>query len=208
MGRAAPSPGRRLHARPRRSRLGRLFIRPVDGCHNRRMERLHRVVGPIATNVHILADERSHEAIAIDTATPSLAWIADELAARGWTPQAHRLHARALGPFGGNAVVAEHTGAGDRGPRPRSRRLIDPQPIWAPFRSCRRPRSTWPRGRHPLRRSPAARSCTRRATRKARSACSADGVSSTAATPCSPGGWGGGPTRAATRPRDGGVAAG
>ena len=49
------------------------------------MERLHRVVGPIATNVHVLADERTREAIAIDTATPCLAWIADELAARDWT---------------------------------------------------------------------------------------------------------------------------
>src|SRR6476646_1209200 len=49
------------------------------------MERLRRVVGPIATNVHVLADPRSREAIAIDTATPSLAWIADELAARDWT---------------------------------------------------------------------------------------------------------------------------
>ena len=33
-------------------------------------ERLSRVVGPIATNVHVLADPRSREAIAIDTATP------------------------------------------------------------------------------------------------------------------------------------------
>ena len=49
------------------------------------MERLHRVIGPIATNVHVLADARTREAIAIDTATPSLAWIADELAARDWT---------------------------------------------------------------------------------------------------------------------------
>jgi glyoxylase-like metal-dependent hydrolase (beta-lactamase superfamily II) len=49
------------------------------------VERLHRVVGPVATNVHVLADPRSREAIAIDTATPSVAWVADELAARGWT---------------------------------------------------------------------------------------------------------------------------
>ena len=37
------------------------------------MERLHRAVGPVATNVHVLADERTREAIAIDTAIPSLA---------------------------------------------------------------------------------------------------------------------------------------
>ncbi len=37
------------------------------------MERLTRTVGPVATNVHVLADPRTREAIAIDTATPSLA---------------------------------------------------------------------------------------------------------------------------------------
>ena len=35
------------------------------------MEHLSRVVGPVATNVHVLADPRTREAIAIDTATPS-----------------------------------------------------------------------------------------------------------------------------------------
>ncbi len=49
------------------------------------MEHLHAVIGPLATNVYILADPRTREAIAIDTATPSLAWIADELVERSWT---------------------------------------------------------------------------------------------------------------------------
>jgi glyoxylase-like metal-dependent hydrolase (beta-lactamase superfamily II) len=75
------------------------------------VERLSRVVGPIATNVHVLADPRSGEAIAIDTATPSLAWIADELTARAWTlkfivsTHGHWDH------IGDNAAVAAHTGA-------------------------------------------------------------------------------------------------
>jgi hydroxyacylglutathione hydrolase len=75
------------------------------------MERISRVVGPLSTNVHILADARSREAIAIDTAIPSLAWIRDELAARGWTlkmiinTHGHWDH------MGDNAAVAEHTGA-------------------------------------------------------------------------------------------------
>ena len=97
------------------------------------MERLSRVVGPVATNVHILADERSHEAIAIDAATPSLAWIADELAARGWTlklivsTHGHWDH------IGDNAAVAAHTGA-EIAVHPLDReRLTDPQPLWAPF---------------------------------------------------------------------------
>jgi len=97
------------------------------------MERLHRVVGPIATNVHVLADARSREAIAIDTATPCLAWIADELAARDWTlklivsTHGHWDH------IGDNAAVAAHTGA-DIAVHPLDRdRLTHPQPLWAPF---------------------------------------------------------------------------
>ena len=97
------------------------------------MERLHRVVGPVATNVHVLADARSREAIAIDTATPSLAWIAGELAARDWTlklivsTHGHWDH------IGDNAAVAAHTGA-DIAVHPLDReRLTDPKPLWAPF---------------------------------------------------------------------------
>ena len=97
------------------------------------MERITRVIGPIATNVHVLADARTHEAIAIDTATPSLAWIADELAARDWTlklivsTHGHWDH------IGDNAAVAAHTGA-DIAVHPLDReRLTNPQPLFAPF---------------------------------------------------------------------------
>jgi hydroxyacylglutathione hydrolase len=97
------------------------------------MERLARVVGPIATNVHILADERSREAIAIDTATPSLAWIAEELTARSWTlklivsTHGHWDH------IGDNAAVAAQTGA-EIAVHPLDRRRLErPEPIWAPF---------------------------------------------------------------------------
>ena len=51
------------------------------------MELLARAVGPVGTNVYVLADPSSREAIAVDTAIPSLAWIRDELEARddgGW----------------------------------------------------------------------------------------------------------------------------
>jgi len=97
------------------------------------VERLNRVVGPIATNVHVLADPRSREAIAIDTATPSLTWIADELAARDWTlklivsTHGHWDH------IGDNAAVAQHTGA-EIAVHPLDReRLTNPQPAFAPF---------------------------------------------------------------------------
>jgi hydroxyacylglutathione hydrolase len=97
------------------------------------MELISRVVGPVATNVHVLADPRSREAIAIDTAIPSLAWIRDELAARDWTlklivsTHGHWDH------IGDNAAVASETGA-TIAVHPLDRhRLEDPQPLWAPF---------------------------------------------------------------------------
>jgi hydroxyacylglutathione hydrolase len=97
------------------------------------MERLSRVVGPVGTNVHILADSRSREAIAIDTAIPSLDWIAGELDARQWTL---RLIVSTHGHWdhiGDNAAVAAHTGA-DIAAHPLDReRLTDPQPLYAPF---------------------------------------------------------------------------
>ena len=161
-----------------------------------------RVVGPVATNVHVLADARSREAIAIDTAIPSLAWIADELAARDWTlklivsTHGHWDH------IGDNAAVAAHTGA-EIAVHPLDRdRLEHPQPLWAPFeippsRAGGRAR----RGRRdPVRRDPAAgpphagpharaRSAS---TRPTRACCSA-------ATRCSPAAGAGSTCPAATR---------
>ena len=97
------------------------------------MDRLSRTVGPVGTNVHLLADERSGEAVPIDTAIPSLAWISDELAARSWTlkliisTHGHWDH------IGDNAAVAEHTSA-DIAVHPLdAHRLTDPKPLWAPF---------------------------------------------------------------------------
>jgi glyoxylase-like metal-dependent hydrolase (beta-lactamase superfamily II) len=97
------------------------------------MERIERAVGPLATNVHILGDPTSREAIAIDTAIPSLAWIRDELAARSWTlklivsTHGHWDH------IGDNAAVAAETGA-DIAVHPDDRdMLVNPTPVWAPF---------------------------------------------------------------------------
>ena len=65
----------------------------------------------LATNLHVIADDRTREAIAIDTALPCLDWIAEELKARDWTlkyivtTHGHWDH------IGDNAPVAEHTGA-------------------------------------------------------------------------------------------------
>lgn len=97
------------------------------------MELLTRALGPLATNVHVLADPRRREAIAIDTATPSLAWIAGELAERGWTlklivsTHGHWDH------IGDNAAVAEHTGARIAVHPLDRERLTAPRASFAPF---------------------------------------------------------------------------
>jgi glyoxylase-like metal-dependent hydrolase (beta-lactamase superfamily II) len=97
------------------------------------VELLSRAVGPLATNVHVLANPRSREALAIDTATPSLAWIADELAERQWTL---RLIVSTHGHWdhiGDNAALAEHTSA-NIAVHPLDReRLERPRPNAAPF---------------------------------------------------------------------------
>ena len=97
------------------------------------MERISRVVGPLTTNVHVLADPASREAIAIDTAIPSLAWIADELATREWrlrlivSTHGHWDH------IGDNARVAEATGA-EVAVHALDRDMLErPAPLWAPF---------------------------------------------------------------------------
>ncbi len=97
------------------------------------MERLHAVIGPLNTNVYVLADERSREAIAIDTATPCLPWISDALDARGWTL---RLIVSTHGHWdhvGENKAVAEHTGAQIAIHPADSHYLLDPHPLFAPF---------------------------------------------------------------------------
>jgi hydroxyacylglutathione hydrolase len=97
------------------------------------VERISRAVGPLATNVHVLADERTGEAIAVDTAIPSLRWIADELAARDWTL---RLIVSTHGHWdhiGDNAAVAAHTGAPIAVHPLDADRLREPSPLWAPF---------------------------------------------------------------------------
>jgi glyoxylase-like metal-dependent hydrolase (beta-lactamase superfamily II) len=97
------------------------------------MERLHAVIGPISTNVYILADPATREAIAIDTAIPCLPWVADALAERDWnlklivSTHGHWDH------VGANAAVAEHTGAQIAVHPLDAHRLTNPEPLFAPF---------------------------------------------------------------------------
>jgi glyoxylase-like metal-dependent hydrolase (beta-lactamase superfamily II) len=48
------------------------------------VELLSKVVGPVGTNVYVLADPATREAIAIDTAIPCLVWVTGLLKERGW----------------------------------------------------------------------------------------------------------------------------
>ncbi len=75
------------------------------------MEILHRVVGPVATNVWVLGDEASREAIAIDTATPCVEWLTGQLAERGWTLKLIVSTHRHWDHIGDNAAVSAATGA-------------------------------------------------------------------------------------------------
>jgi hydroxyacylglutathione hydrolase len=97
------------------------------------VELLHRVVGPLATNVYIAADPSSHEAIAIDTAIPSLTFVTDALSERGWTLKLIVSSHGHWDHIGDNAALAEHTGA-DIAAHPLDRhRLEQPQKGMAPF---------------------------------------------------------------------------
>jgi glyoxylase-like metal-dependent hydrolase (beta-lactamase superfamily II) len=104
------------------------------------MELLSRAVGPIDTNVYVLADSGTGEAIAVDTATPCLAWLSGLLVERGWrlklivSTHGHWDH------IGDNAAVqawageqAEHVAPPIAAHPLDWHRLIHPEPLFAPF---------------------------------------------------------------------------
>jgi glyoxylase-like metal-dependent hydrolase (beta-lactamase superfamily II) len=97
------------------------------------MELLHRVVGPIATNVWVLGDEASREAVAIDTATPCLAWVTSALAERGWTLKLIVSSHRHWDHIGDNAAVMEATGAQLAAHALDRPGIEQPEPLFAPF---------------------------------------------------------------------------
>jgi hydroxyacylglutathione hydrolase len=97
------------------------------------VELLQRVVGPVSTNVYVLGDEASREAIAIDTATPCVEWLTAALADRGWTLKLIVSTHRHWDHIGDNAAVAEETGAQIAAHVLDRHGLEAPQPLWAPF---------------------------------------------------------------------------
>ena len=97
------------------------------------MELIQRATGPLATNVYLLGDPETREAIAIDTAIPSAAWIGEQLAARDWTLRLIVSTHRHWDHVGDNAAVQAATGA-PIACHPLDRHgLEDPQPLFAPF---------------------------------------------------------------------------
>lgn len=97
------------------------------------MELLHRVTGPVGTNVWVLGDEASREALAIDTATPSVDWLTAALAERGWTLKFVVSTHRHWDHIGDNAAVVAATGATLAVHEHDHHGLVDPQPLFAPF---------------------------------------------------------------------------
>ena len=67
--------------------------------------------GPVATNVYILADVRTQEAIAIDCATPSVRWLTQQLSDEGWNLRFVVSTHRHWDHIGDNAEAVIATGA-------------------------------------------------------------------------------------------------
>jgi hydroxyacylglutathione hydrolase len=110
------------------------------------VELLSRPIGPLATNLYVLADSRTREAIAIDTAIPCLEWLSGLLTERGWrlkmivSTHGHWDHTGANAAVQAwsreqAAALAEHQAAGAPiAVHPFDREmLVNPQPLFAPF---------------------------------------------------------------------------
>ncbi len=97
------------------------------------MELIQRSTGPLATNVYLLGDPATREALAIDTAIPSAAWIGERLAARGWTLKLIVSTHYHWDHVGDNAAVQAATGAPIACHALDRHGLEHPQPLGAPF---------------------------------------------------------------------------
>ncbi len=94
---------------------------------------LHLATGPVATNVWVMADERTREAIAVDTATPSVRWLTSLLADAGWLLRYVITTHRHWDHIGDNAEVIVATGATLAVHRADRQGLEHPDPRESPF---------------------------------------------------------------------------
>jgi hydroxyacylglutathione hydrolase len=97
------------------------------------MKVMHLVTGPLATNVWVLGDERTREAIAIDTATPSVRWLSQLLSDEGWRLKFVVSTHRHWDHIGDNAEVVITTGAKLAVHVADRHGLESPEPMSAPF---------------------------------------------------------------------------
>ncbi|MEX1294555.1 MAG: MBL fold metallo-hydrolase [Candidatus Limnocylindrales bacterium] len=75
------------------------------------MKVLEMTTGPVATNVYVLGDVRTREAIAIDCATPSVRWLTQQLGDEGWNLRFVVSTHRHWDHIGDNAEAVIATGA-------------------------------------------------------------------------------------------------
>jgi glyoxylase-like metal-dependent hydrolase (beta-lactamase superfamily II) len=115
------------------------------------MELVIRAIGPLQTNVCLVGDPRTREAIVIDGAIPGLPWVVDELTRRAWrlllivSTHGHWDHTgenaalqawsreQATNAAGAGAEIAASAGAEIAAHRADWHHLTDPQPLYAPF---------------------------------------------------------------------------
>ncbi len=75
------------------------------------MKVLKLTTGPVGTNVWVLGDLRTREAIAVDTATPSVRWLTQQLGDEGWDLRFIVSTHRHWDHIGDNAEAVIATGA-------------------------------------------------------------------------------------------------
>lgn len=97
------------------------------------MNLLQRAIGPVSTNLYVLGDEASREAVAIDTATPCVEWLTRTLAERGWTLKLIVSTHRHWDHIGDNAAIQQATGAQIAAHTLDRHGLESPSPLYAPF---------------------------------------------------------------------------
>lgn len=97
------------------------------------MKVLKLTTGPISTNVWVIGDVRTQEAVAIDTATPSVRWLTQQLAEQGWHLRFIISTHRHWDHIGDNAEAVIATGATLAAHIEDRHGLVDPDPMSAPF---------------------------------------------------------------------------
>jgi glyoxylase-like metal-dependent hydrolase (beta-lactamase superfamily II) len=75
------------------------------------METIQRATGPLGTNVYLVGDPGSGDAVAIDAAVPSAGWVGSQLAERGWVLRLIVSTHRHWDHVGDNAALQAATGA-------------------------------------------------------------------------------------------------